>query len=181
MTVVRTFAVLTVATCLVAQATRAQNAPTDYRDEAMRHFAQSSDKIVQLARAIPKELYSWRPMEGVMPVAQVYMHIARYNYLYLTRELGLPLPPHIDMDTMEEVADKAKVTAMLEESVEFVKHHISAMQESDVTRRTKQYGRDVAGWAVLFQLVAHMNEHVGQSVAYARMNHIVPPWSMDEL
>ena len=178
MSVVRTFAVLAVATCLSVTAARAQSAPTDFRDEAMRHFAQSSDKVVQLARAIPKELYSWRPMEGVMPVAQVYMHIARYNYLYLTNELGLPLPPHIDMDTMEEVTTKAKVTAMLEESVEFVNNHLSTMHESDVTAMTVQYGRDVAGWVVLFQLVAHMNEHLGQSIAYARMNHIVPPWSM---
>jgi hypothetical protein len=30
---------------------------------------------------------------------------------------------------------------------------------------------------VLLQLVAHMNEHLGQSIAYARMNGIVPPWS----
>ena len=177
MSVVRTFAILAVATSLSVTAARAQNAPTDYRDEALRHFAQSSDKVVQLARAMPGELYSWRPMEGVMPVAQVYMHIARYNYLYLTNELGLPLPPHIDMDTMEEVTTKAKVTAMLEESVEFVKHHVSAMSESDVTAMTVQYGRDVAGWSVLFQLVAHMNEHVGQSIAYARMNKVVPPWS----
>ena len=43
---------------------------------------------------------------------------------------------------------------------------------------TTLYGRRVAGWAVLFQLIAHMNEHVGQSVSYARMNGIVPPWSM---
>ncbi len=177
MTVVRTFAALAVATSLSVTAAQGQNAPTDYRDEAMRHFAQSSDKVVQLARAMPEELFGWRPMEGVMPVAQVYMHIARYNYLYLTRELGLPLPPHIDMDTMEQVTDKAKVTAMLEESVEFVKHHLSAMRESDVTRMTVLYGRDVAGWAVLFQLVAHMNEHLGQSIAYARMNKNVPPWS----
>ena len=177
MTVVRTLAVLTTATCLTVSAARAQSAPTDYRDEAMRHFARSSDKAVQLARAMPEELYGWSPMEGVRPVAEVYMHIARYNYLYLTRELGLPLPPHVDLATMEQVTDKAKVTAILEASVEFVKQHISAMRESDVTSMTVQYGRDVAGWAVLFQLVAHMNEHVGQSVAYARMNGVVPPWS----
>ena len=31
-------------------------------------------------------------------------------------------------------------------------------------------------WSV-WPAVAHMNEHVGQSIAYARMNGIVPPWS----
>jgi uncharacterized damage-inducible protein DinB len=51
------------------------------------------------------------------------------------------------------------------------------MSEADLTRMTTLYGRDVPGWAVLFQLLSHMNEHVGQSVAYARMNDVVPPWS----
>jgi hypothetical protein len=30
---------------------------------------------------------------------------------------------------------------------------------------------------VLLQLLAHMNEHLGQSTAYARMNGVTPPWS----
>jgi uncharacterized damage-inducible protein DinB len=43
---------------------------------------------------------------------------------------------------------------------------------------TRLYGRDVGEWAVLLQLVTHMNEHLGQSIAYARMNGVTPPWSM---
>lgn len=162
---------------LLAAPVAAQNTAPDVRDEALFHFEQSMDKIVQLSHAMPESLYTWSPMDGVMPVAQVYMHIARYNYLYLSRELGLPLPPHIDMSTMEEITDKATVTRMVEESVDYVRHSLSAMDADKVSAMTTQYGRDVSGWAVLFALVAHMNEHVGQSVAYARMNGIVPPWS----
>ena len=162
----------------VTSVATAQSTPTDYRDEFLHHFENSSRKIVQLSAAVSEDLYEWSPMEGVMRVAQVYMHIARYNYLYLSRELGLPLPEHIEMSTMEEIIEKDRVTAMLEESVNYVRHHVTAMTDEDLTRMTVQYGRDVPAWAVLFQLVAHMNEHVGQSVAYARMNQTVPPWSM---
>jgi uncharacterized damage-inducible protein DinB len=42
---------------------------------------------------------------------------------------------------------------------------------------TRLYGRELPRWGVLVQLVAHMNEHLGQSIAYARMNGVVPPWS----
>jgi len=31
--------------------------------------------------------------------------------------------------------------------------------------------------AVLLQLLAHTNEHLGQSIAGAGMNGVVPPWS----
>jgi uncharacterized damage-inducible protein DinB len=47
----------------------------------------------------------------------------------------------------------------------------------DPSKATRQYGRAVPEWSVLLQLVAHMNEHLGQSIAYARMNGVVPPWS----
>ncbi len=156
----------------------AQSAATDYRDEFMHHFRQSTRKIVSLAEAMPEDLYTWSPGPGVMPVGQVYMHIARYNYFYPETALGIPAPSDIDVPNLESITDKAKVTKLLRQSVEHVRQHVSRMTTEDLTRTTTLYRRQIAGWAVLFQLLAHMNEHVGQSVSYARMNGIVPPWSM---
>lgn len=156
----------------------AQSAPTDIRDEVLRHFEQSTFKLVALAEAMPAMLYDWSPGEGVMSVARVYMHIARYNYLYPATALGVPAPDDIDMDTMEEsVRDKDQVVAHLRRSIEHARAVATGMETGALTRRTRLYGRDVAGWTVLLQLVAHMNEHVGQAVTYARMNGVVPPWS----
>ena len=42
---------------------------------------------------------------------------------------------------------------------------------------TELYGRTGPAWAVLVQLETHLSEHLGQSIAYARMNGVVPPWS----
>ncbi len=156
----------------------AQSAATDYRDEFMHHFRQSTRKIMSLAEAMPEDLYTWSPGPGIMPVGQVYMHIARYNYFYPETALGIPAPSDIDVPNLESITDKAKVTKLLRQSVEHVRQHVSRMTTEDLTRTTTLYGRQIAGWAVLFQLLAHMNEHVGQSVSYARMNGIVPPWSM---
>ncbi len=156
----------------------AQSAATDYRDEFMHHFRQSTRKIMSLAEAMPEDLYTWSPEQGVRSVGQVYMHIARYNYFYPETALGIPAPSDIDVPNLESITDKAKVTKLLRQSVEHVRQHVSRMTTEDLTRTTTLYRRQIAGWAVLFQLLAHMNEHVGQSVSYARMNGIVPPWSM---
>jgi hypothetical protein len=51
------------------------------------------------------------------------------------------------------------------------------MSSDDLSKSTLLYGRTVPRWAVMIQLVAHMNEHLGQSIAYARSNNVVPPWS----
>ncbi len=154
-----------------------QHSASDYRDEVMTHFERSTGKIVALANAMPEHLYTWRPGDGVMSVAQVYMHIARYNYLYPETSLGVPAPAGIDMANLEAITEKERVTALLAQSVEHVRKLVHKMGEKNLTNATILYGREVPEWAVLLQLVAHMNEHVGQSVAYARMNGIVPPWS----
>ena len=107
------------------------------------------------------------------------MHIARYNYYY--PEIGLDVRSPMDAaeyDSWEEgVADKEKAVAILAESMEHVRRVVASMSSKDLEEKTRLYGRDVGQWAVLLQLVTHMNEHLGQSIAYARMNHVVPPWS----
>lgn len=167
---------LVVVASLAATGVSAQM-PTQFRDEFLSHFERSSAKIRQLAQVVPEDLYTWSPGEGVMEIGHVYMHIARYNFMYLEDNLGIPAPEDLDLATLEEIRGKGDVVAILERSVEHVREHVSAMSAEKLTAETALYGRRVAGWAVLFQLLAHMNEHVGQSVSYARMNGIIPPWS----
>ena len=112
-----------------------------------------------------------------MSIARVYMHIARYNYMYLDEQLGIKAPYGVDWQNFESLTDKDEIVKLLAESIAHVKSAAMQMSERDLTEPTRLYGRDVPGWAVLFQLITHMNEHVGQSIAYARMNGIVPPWS----
>jgi uncharacterized damage-inducible protein DinB len=163
---------------LLLSGTAAAQIPSpDYRDDILGHFERSSRKMESLSQAIPAELYTWSPGEGVMSIARVYMHIARYNYMYLEENLGIPAPSGVDWANFESVADKAMVVDLLAKSIEHVKQSVANMSEEHLMRETTLYGRQVAGWAVLSQLVAHMNEHVGQSIAYARVNGIVPPWS----
>jgi uncharacterized damage-inducible protein DinB len=155
----------------------AQSTPIDFRDEFVDHFDRSTRKLVALSREIPAALYTWSPGEGVMSIGRVYAHIARYNYLYLEESLGIDAPPGVDWPNFETITDKATVIELLGQSIEHVRMSVNDMTEADVTRSSMLYGRSVGGWAVLFQLLAHMNEHLGQSIAYARMNDIVPPWS----
>lgn len=142
-------------------------------------FQASAQKLVALAKAMPAETYDWRPMDGVASVAEVYMHIARYNYFYPNDAMGLESPvPRSEYDTWQgTVNDKDQVIEILSRSMDYVRQVYDGMSQEDLDRPTRLYGRDVGSWAVLLQLVTHMDEHLGQSIAYARMNHVVPPWS----
>jgi uncharacterized damage-inducible protein DinB len=158
-----------------AAAQPAPNTPVGFVAEIMRQFEGSMEKFVALAEAMPAEKFGWSPGPGVMTVARVYAHVARYNYLYPATSLGTPAPGGRDGDAAEGLADKDAVVARLKESRDHVR--AAARTLADPGRATTQYGRDVPQWAVLLQLVTHMNEHLGQAIAYARMNDVVPPWS----
>jgi uncharacterized damage-inducible protein DinB len=143
--------------------------------EVMRQFDGSMRKFVALAEAMPADKYGWSPGPGVMSVAKVFAHVARYNYLYPETSLGAPAPDGRAGDAAEDLTDKAQLVARLWESGDHVRTVVRGL--ADPSRVTEQYGRAVPEWSVLLQLVAHMNEHLGQAIAYARMNGVVPPWS----
>jgi uncharacterized damage-inducible protein DinB len=152
--------------------------PVGFREEFLDHFNTSMQKFIQLAEAMPADKFSWSPGPGVMSVARVYAHVAHYNYGYPSGNMRVALPAGLRLDTLEtNVAAKAQVLALLRQSAEYVRSSVSRMPASQLSATTQLYGREVQQWAVLFQLLAHMNEHLGQSIAYARMNGVVPPWS----
>ena len=177
MTMHRRIALVLLVLSMAPAAASAQAPPPNFRGEWLLQFDASVEKLSALADAMPAESYTWSPGEGVMPVGQVYMHIARYNYLYPAENLGVAPPAGVDLDRMEAERSKASVVQALRQSIAHARAAAAAMDEADLARTTHLYGRDVPSWSVLLQLLAHMNEHLGQSIAYARMNGVVPPWS----
>ena len=152
--------------------------PASFRQTWRAEFEASAAKVVALAEAMPAETYSWQPMEGVATVAAAYMHIARYNYQLPHRNMGVVPPDGVDYGTFEEaVTTKDEALAVLRASMDHVRAVVDGMSDEDMAATVNLYGREVPKWGVLFRLLAHMNEHLGQQIAYARSNRVVPPWS----
>lgn len=148
-----------------------------FKDEFLRQYNSSAQKLIGLAEAMPAESYDWRPMDGVASVADAYMHIAYYNYNYPQLSLGAETPSDIDIDAFENIEEKAAVVEHLRLSLDHVIATVEAMPSDAIEESTQHYGRSVSKRAVLLSLIVHMNEHLGQQIAYARSNHVVPPWS----
>ena len=173
----KTFLPLALVTLLLTTSALGQSTSEKFKGDFEGKFAYASNRLVALAEATPEELFSWKPMEGAMSMEKVYLHIARYNYLYPELNMGMPAPDDVDLDTMEDLAGKEHVLKHLEASIAHVKELVAGMDAESLEKATRLYGNDMENWGVLFQLITHMSEHTGQVVAYARMNEIVPPWS----
>src|SRR5688572_10272381 len=143
---------LATAISMAVSVARAQGTPPGFRGEFLHQFDQSMAKVVALAEAVPAETYARRPVPAVMPLAQMFAHIAHYNYEYPARAMGISTPSGIDRDTLERVATKAQVVALLRRSAEHVRVAVRRMPEAQLGQLTTLYGRRVPQWAVLLQL-----------------------------
>ena len=128
-----------------------------------------------MKRSTPAEKFAWRPAPGVRSISEVYMHIAAGN-LFLLEQAGVKAPdlPKLPKDPEKTVTAKADVIQWLRTSQDAVK---SAYQTADRQKHVQFFGKDALADGVFLRILVHNNEHMGQSIAYARMNGIVPPWS----
>lgn len=143
--------------------------------EIIKNISDVEEKLVSLAEATPPGIFKWRPSEGVRCVSEVYIHAANANYFFPSFA-GIKAPG-MDRDAEKKVTEKAKVVEMLKASFDFLKQAIAKASEADLDKQVKMFGQDATLREVYLVALSHGHEHMGQSIAYARSNGIVPPWS----
>jgi uncharacterized damage-inducible protein DinB len=135
-----------------------------------------SRQLVALAEATPADKFAWRPAPGVRSMSEVYMHIVLANF-YLLSVTGPKMPPEIKSDTEKSVTAKPDVIKWLKSSLDAVKTAHANIKPVDLEREVKIANRTAKVDGMYLRIIVHANEHMGQLIAYARMNGIVPPWS----
>lgn len=151
-------------------------APTSgFRAEFLFVLGDVEKKAVSLAEAVPQEKYLWQPMEGVRSVSQAYMHLAGANFFFPT--LWGFKPPEGMSQNLAAITDKEEVVETLKKSFDHVRQAVLSMSDEDLDKPINLFGREATVRAALLLTSGHMQEHLGQSIAYARSNQVVPPWS----
>ena len=168
---------LTFLITLLTPLAHAQEVAEEMKAGFLGRFNYGANRLMQLAEALPEETFAFQPGDGAMSMERVFMHIIRYNYLYPEMSMGVDAPAGIDLDNLEDMTGKAAVLAHLEDSIEHVRTLVNGMSAEDLTAKTELYGGETIKLNVLMQLQAHMAEHLGQLLAYTRMNNVTPPWS----
>lgn len=133
-------------------------------------------RLMKLAEAMPEDKYNWTPGEGVRTVGEVYVHAAEANFYLVTVMKGTKP----EMDQKKSDTDKKTALAMLEKSIDAVKEAAGKLTEDDLNREVEAFGMKFSLRNFMITMLNHNHEHLGQSIAYARMNGVVPPWSMKE-
>lgn len=146
---------------------------------------QLRDKFIALAEAFPADLYDWRPMEGVRSVRDVICLIAAEGVLFPTM-WGYEAPEWTasggfgaELERLNPLP-KQELIAELGRSYDHVIGIAMSLSDEDRAREVNFFGLNVGVGTAVTLMANDMHEHLGQSIAYARMNRIVPPWSRNE-
>jgi uncharacterized damage-inducible protein DinB len=181
---------LTITALVIGLNARAQDKPTEKaatapaatgpKAEFLEEIAYYEQRYVRLAVAVPAEKYAWRPAEGVRSIGEVYTHIVAANY-GVARALGTQPPAGLDFKSITAMSnDKAKTVQALKDSFAHFRQAIQALSDADADKPQKMFGRQTTLRGSFIMITGHFGEHLGQSIAYARMNGIVPPWTEEQ-
>jgi len=166
------YAMCALAIALMATLARAQAQPAGLQAAYAKDLGTLSDKFTGLARVMSGK-YDWKPAQGVRSVADVFNLIVKENGLLAgvlsgTTNTGAPPAPITDPEKMQEA---------LKASYLNLQKAITGLSDNDLQAPVKLFGRDWTKQDALMHILEDQHEHLGQSIAYARTNGVVPPWS----
>jgi len=166
------YTVCALVVALMAPLAQAQAQPSGMQAAWAKDAGTLSDKFAGLARVMSGK-YDWKPAQGVRSVADVFNLIVKENGILAdvlsgTPNTGAPPAPVTDPEKMQEA---------LKASYLNLQKAITALSDSDLQTTVKLFGRDWTKADAIMHVLEDQHEHLGQSIAYARSNGVVPPWS----
>jgi uncharacterized damage-inducible protein DinB len=167
-------AVLAAAPAAVAESAVPPSSPT--HRAALLSLEEAAGKILQLGEKFTPEQYAWSPMEGVVSVQGAIVHVAS-SYYFIAARLGTPPPAGLDRRALGRGADKVATLAIYRAALDHVTAAIRAVPPERLGEEVELFGGRVPLARLLILAGDHTHEHLGQLIAYARMNRVVPPWS----
>lgn len=162
------------ATALSAQQPAA--APAGPQAALVKDGTNLSDKFTGLARVMAGK-YDWRPMPGVRSVGEVFNLIVTENNMLAGLLSGAPQGAGGGMRGATPITDPAALQEQLKSSYAKVGQALTALSATDLAAPVTLFGQNTTKQGAVLMLLMDQHEHLGQSIAYARSNAVVPPWS----
>ena len=150
----------------------------DMKAQALLDLQGVNKKCVDLAAALPSDKLTWRPSPDTRSFAEVFLHVAGERYGILGMMGATPPAGFKAKEFEKSTTDKDRIVENLNQSWDFASKAINGMSNADFAKLLPKLGPQANEGDVVYILVADAHEHLGQLIAYARQNGIVPPWTV---
>ena len=138
-------------------------------------WLEAREHCLEVARAMPEELYSYKPTAVSKSFGEQMVHIA-YTVELLTKRYvqGMEVVPNVpDANKM----DKAEILKMLDKGFDYTTNVIKTIEQWQLDESCAMYhsGNTVSRAFAFFYVQDHLTNHRAKSNLYLRMNNIEPP------
>jgi len=149
-----------------------------WQDETVADLEQMRDKFLSLGEAFPEDTWDWQPMEGTRSIRDVMVLMVAEGNIFPS--MWGATPPSSTADGMrDEIArvtamDKAGVMREMQSPLNYMVEAARSMTPPDRAAPAEWFGTPTTATGVVTHAIIDMHEHLGQSIAHARTNQIVP-------
>jgi uncharacterized damage-inducible protein DinB len=120
------------------------------------HVAAGNFMLIEaVGAAAPVDLYSQVPAQG----KERFRGLIRRNH-----------------ELQKSIREKVAVTEVLKRSLQAVRNSFTQADDAELDQHRHFFGEQTTVRRVYLRLLAHTHEHMGQMIAYMRMNGMTPPW-----
>jgi len=164
------YGVFALAIALMVPLAKAQ--PAKFQAVSGEDAGTLSKKFTGLAQVMAGK-YDWKPGQGVRSVGDVFNLIVTENHMLAGVLSGTPNTGA----KPAPITDPGKLQEALKASYVDLQKAITALSDNDLQAPVKLFGEDMTKQGAVMLILEDQHEHLGQSIAYARTNGVVPPWS----
>ena len=148
---------------------------TDFTRMYLPVWLEAREHCLDVAKAMPADLYSYKPTEVSKTFAEQMVHIAHTVELLTQRYVqGMEVKPNTpDASKMS----KEEIIKYLEDGFDYVTSVIYSIEQDQLDETCVMYhsGNTVSRAFAFFYVQDHMANHRAKSNLYVRMNNIQPP------
>jgi uncharacterized damage-inducible protein DinB len=154
-------------------------AQSTIKDSLAKHWKASGDFTIAVAKQMPAESYSFKPVPEELSFGQVVVHIARANLGACAVASGIKRPDVsatiADAESGKAPADKDAAIQFLSSSFDFCNQAITTMTPEKLNAVVGPPTRQMTGFEWLWSYFTHTAHHRGQLEVYLRLKGIKPP------
>jgi hypothetical protein len=154
-------------------------AQSSVKEALVKHWRVTGDFTIAVAKLMPADQYSFRPVPEELSFSQLMVQIAGANLSACSNASGMPrpaIPAEISQALRDEKKDSGKdqVLKFLADSFEFCNQAVASMtpEKLDTVAGTT---RKMTGFEWLWSYFTHTAHHRGQAEVYLRVKGIKPP------
>jgi hypothetical protein len=154
-------------------------AQSTVKDAMVKHWKTSQEFTIAVAKLMPADSYSFKPVPEELSFSQVLIQVAGANLGACANASGTARPGisqlMADGAAGKTSVDKDSVLQFLNESFAFCNQAIASMTPEKLDATAGPDNRKMTGFECLWAYFTHTAHHRGQLEVYLRIKGIKPP------